>query len=105
MELAVSGATGAGPFGSEGALNALLAELAGEARLAPPGSTPQKLWPDFDPGARQARQVHELDRHNQWLLAESPYVRQKFMTNLDTTSPEKFRQSAERYRDIFYRGV
>jgi dienelactone hydrolase len=105
MELAVSGATGAGPFGSEGALNALLTALAGDARLAPHGSTPQKLWPDFDPGARQTRQVHELDRHNQWLLAESPYVRQEFMTNLDTISPERFRQSAERYRDFFYREV
>ena len=54
------------------------------------------------PAARQARQLHELDRHNQRLLAESPYTRQRFMTNLDTTSPEKFRQSAEGYRHFFY---
>lgn len=105
LELAVSGETGAGPFGSEGALSAFLTALASQARLAPQGSTPKNLWPDFGPAARHARQVHELDRHNQWLLAESPFTRQQFMTNLDTTSPEKFRQSAEGYRDFFYRQV
>jgi cephalosporin-C deacetylase-like acetyl esterase len=52
-----------------------------------------------------ARQLHELDRHSQALLAESPYTRQKFMTNLDTTSPEKFRQSAQEYRRFFYHEV
>ena len=76
MELAVSGDTGAGPFGSEGALNAFLTALASQARLAPQAPTPENLWPDFNPAARQARQLHELDRHNQWLLAESQFTRQ-----------------------------
>jgi dienelactone hydrolase len=105
LELVVSGDSGAGPFGNERALSAFLTALASHARLAPPGSTPENLWPDFGPGARQARQLHELDRHNQGLLAESPYARQEFMTNLDTTSPEKFRQTADGYRDFFYREV
>ena len=105
LELAVSGEAGAGPFGSEGALSAFLSALAGEARLAPPGPTPEKLWSGFDPATRQARQLHELDRHSQRLLAESPYTRQAFMANLDTTSAEKFRQSAEGYRSFFYREV
>jgi dienelactone hydrolase len=103
LDLVVSGDTGQGPSGSEGALNAFLTALASQARLAPQGPAPENLWPGFDPAARQAAQVHELDRHNQRLLAESPYTRQKFMTNLDTTSPEKFRQSADGYRDLFYR--
>jgi len=102
LELALSGDTGAGPFGGEGALSAFLTALAAQARLAPQGPTPENLWPDFGPGARQARQLHELDRHNQRLLAESPYTRQKFMANLDTTSPQQFRQSAEGYRHAFY---
>ena len=63
------------------------------------------MWADFGLAARQARQLHQLDRHNQSLLAESPYARQKFMTNLDTTSLEKFRQSADAYRNFFYREV
>ena len=105
LELVVSGDSGAGPFGNERALSAFLTALAGQARLAPPGSTPENLWPDFGSAARQARQLHELDRHNRRLLAESPYTRQEFMTNLDTTSAERFRQTADGYRDFFYREV
>ncbi len=105
LELVVSGETGAGSFGSERALSAFLTALGGQSRLAPQGPGPEKLWPRFDPERRQARQLHELDRHNQWLLNESPYVRQTFMGNLDTTSPEKFRQSAGEYRRFFYTEV
>jgi dienelactone hydrolase len=105
LKLAVSGDAGSGPFGSEEALSAFLAALNHEARLAPQSSGPKNLSPDFAPAARMARQLHELDRHNQALLAESPYTRQKFMTNLDTTSLEKFRQSAGDYRRYFYREV
>jgi len=105
LRLVVSGNTGQGAFGSEDALNAFLSRLANNARLVPEGPAPKNLWPDFDPAARQTEQLHELDRHNQWLLAESKYTRQKFMAKLDTTSPEKFRQSAEWYRNYFYHQV
>jgi dienelactone hydrolase len=101
LEMAVSD-NGTGPFGSEGALTAFLTALSGEARLAPLGPPPQKLDPVVDSAAREARQLHELDRHSQWLLTESPYTRQKFMDKLDTSSPQKFEQSADRYRDFFY---
>lgn len=51
--------------------------------------------------ARQLRQMHEIDRHNQWLLSESPYVRSEFMKNLDTSSVAKYEESVEKYRQIF----
>ena len=50
---------------------------------------------------RQQRQLHELDRHNQLVLAESPYVRQAFMSRLDTKSPEAYARTVEEYRTIF----
>lgn len=103
LELILSGEAGKGAFGCERVLGAFLAAVAGEARLASRGAAPENLWPDFDPAARHSRQLHELDRHTQQLLAESPYTRQKFMTNLDCSTPEKFGQSAARYRDLFYR--
>lgn len=62
---------------------------------------PVNLRPQFDPQPRQARQFHELDRHNQWLLAESPYVRAEFMKKLDTTSLERFQRSVQWYREYF----
>lgn len=104
LKLVVSGG-GTGPYGSEGALNAFLTALAKDARLVPQGPVPENLRPRLDVQARQAGQLHELERHTQWLLTESPYTRQKFMTNLNTSSPEKFRQSAEGYREIFYNDV
>ena len=104
LELVVSG-NGAGPFGSPAALRAFLSALTASARLRPEGPAPKILGPLLDATARQARQLDELDRHNQWLLTESPYTRQKFMAKLDTTSLDAFRRSVEGYRDYFYRQV
>ena len=100
MKLVVSGG-GTGPFGTPDALKALLESLSAEARLAAPGPAPQRLVKKLDPAVRHARQVHEIDRHNQRLLRESPYVRKEFMKKLDTSTPENFRRSAEWYRRYF----
>ena len=51
--------------------------------------------------ARDARQVHELDRHNQQLLDASPQVRQQFMSKLDTSSLAKYGESSQWYRQYF----
>lgn len=102
IELVVSG-DGAGSYGSEKALGAFLDALAPGTKLAPLGPVPGR-WP-CDPEARHKRQMHELDRHTQWLLSESPYVRQEFMKKLDTSSLEKYEKSVEWYRDFFYNEV
>jgi len=107
LELVVSG-NGAGPCGSDDALQEFLGSLSAGARLAAAGKPPQALRERnvppgrFDPEARLRRQFHEIDRHNQWLLNESPYVRAQFLSKLDTSSPEKFAESAEWYRRFFY---
>ena len=51
------------------------------------------------------RQMHEIDRHSQWFLLESPYVREEFIAKLDTSSLEKFEKTIEPYREIFYNEV
>ncbi len=104
LDLIVSG-DGTGPFGSEAALTDFLGSLAKETQLSPEGSPPKALESLPDSADREARQLHELDRHTQWLLTESQYTRQKFMSNLDTSTPEKFQKSAEGYRNIFYNDV
>jgi dienelactone hydrolase len=99
---------GTGPHGSADASQKLLAalfsgtELKGLGALAGPGETAQDLPKEFDPQTRLVRQMHEIDRHNQWLLTESPYVRAEFMKKLDTSSLEKYEKSAEPYRQFFY---
>ena len=51
--------------------------------------------------ARQARQLHELDRHNQQLLVESADVRREFMKKLDLSSLDAFTKTVEPYREFF----
>ena len=63
------------------------------------------LQAPVDPAARQARLLHAMDRHNQQLLAESPYVRAEFMKGLDTSSPEAYAKTVEPYREKFKREV
>ncbi len=100
MELVVSG-DGTGPYGSEKALAAMLDALVPGSQLDPLGPDPRRVPKALDPAARHKRQMHELDRHTQWLLSESPYVRQEFMKKLDTSSLEKYEKSVEWYRDFF----
>ncbi len=56
----------------------------------------------IDVSSRQQRQLHEIDRDTQFLLAESPYVRQKFMQTLtDCQSIEAYKKVADDYREFF----
>jgi dienelactone hydrolase len=100
IELVIS-EHGRGPYGSKGALQALLTSLVPGAKLADNGPAPQELCPPLDPRVQQRRQVHELDRHNQRLLGESAQVRQQFMAKVDTDSRAHFAASIEDYRTYF----
>jgi dienelactone hydrolase len=100
VELVESG-DGKGPFGCDPALQAFLQALSPQCRLAPPGPAPESLRSVQNPAPRQERQIHEIDRHNQWLLSESPYVRTEFLEGLDTSSLEKFEKTVEWYRDYY----
>ncbi len=91
----VAPGSGEGPAGSSEALEAFLAAANPEAKLAAAGRTPRYLRTRFDPQPRLRAQFHELDRHNQRVLIESPYVREQFMARLDTTSLTNFRKSPE----------
>lgn len=56
-------------------------------------------------GGREARLIRQLDRHNQLLLRESPFVRREFHSQRDLSSVEAYEKSTERYRDIFRKDV
>jgi hypothetical protein len=86
-------------------LEKFLKGLAPEAKLADSGKAPEHLRQKFDPKPRQQAQLHEIDRHNQWLLTESGYTREEFLKKLDTSSLEKYEQSAAPYRKFFYEEV
>jgi dienelactone hydrolase len=107
IEIIESGPDGTGPFGTEPALGRLLAALGSHAKPSATANGSDGSLETFGVvsreslNARQARQLHELDRHNQALLVESPFVRQKFMEKLDTKSPEAYAKTVEPYREFF----
>ena len=55
----------------------------------------------FSAAKRHSEQVYKLDRHTQWLLRESPFVRKQYYKP-DTSSLAKFEASNEKYRRQFY---
>jgi len=93
---------GTGPYGTDDFLEKLLDAISPGVQLVPSGHPPRHLREEFNPEPRQDRQVHEMDRHNQWLLVESPYVRQEFMKELDPSWLENYGKSAASYREIVY---
>ena len=97
----VSSGNGTGPYAGEPALQIFLTTLVPGARLAQSDRAAERLRAHFDPQRRQQRAIDQIDRHNQWLLAESPYVRAEFMKRLDTTALDKFKASTVSYREYF----
>jgi dienelactone hydrolase len=79
----------------------------GSAKLAQEDGQVTSLCKDSDPKPRQLRQQHEIDRHTQHLLTESPYVRAEFMKELydAAKSPEKYEAVRKKYQGIFYNDV
>ncbi|MBC7965156.1 MAG: hypothetical protein H7Z17_04440, partial [Fuerstia sp.] len=55
--------------------------------------------------SREVRLFKQIDRHNQALLRESPFVRKEFMSKLDMSSVEAYKKSSEAYREIFRKEV
>ncbi|MDP6443184.1 MAG: dienelactone hydrolase family protein, partial [Pirellulaceae bacterium] len=90
---------GAEPGVSSECLADLLKALGGE--LKDVGDDPQTTRPAIDVKARQARMIHQIDDHNQWLLRESSFKRQAFMKDLDTSSLGAYKRSVESYRENF----
>ncbi|MCA9266895.1 MAG: dienelactone hydrolase family protein, partial [Planctomycetales bacterium] len=67
---------------------------------------PVPVGPPLSAAERQRRQLSELDRHNQALLAESAYVRQaRFWDKLDTSGPQAYAKSIAPFREEFKRDV
>jgi dienelactone hydrolase len=55
-----------------------------------------------DAAARHARQMHEIERDTQWLLRESPFVRDEFMAKLYAAKDlGEYNKLVEEYREIF----
>jgi len=96
---------GVGTFGTKKTLQNFLNALSPGAILELLGQVPYNNLKKFDSNTRHRRQILEIDRHNQWLLRESPYIREEFMKKLNTKSIDEFKDSVEWYRNYFYDDV
>jgi dienelactone hydrolase len=92
---------GAGPGGSAEWIERVLAALSPGAGLEKPAQPLTPSGGPLDHAARQARQMQEIDAFTQRLLVESPFVRAEFMKRLDPSSPERYRETVEGYREFF----
>jgi dienelactone hydrolase len=102
LELVVSGDDGRGPAGTSKSLSAFLAALDPSAKLAEGNGEVETVGPLPDVAARHARQMHELDRHSQWLLRDSQYLRKsQFWDKLNYESLDKYNASIEPFRKQF----
>lgn len=54
---------------------------------------------------RESRLLKQIDRHNQALLRESPFVRREFMSKLDFSSVDAYEESSKAYRETFRKDV
>lgn len=88
-----------GSYGTPETLGQFLKALNLELRAE--GSPPDRSTALLDAEARHARQVHELDRHNQWILQECAKTRDAYFEDLDCTSLETFEATIEPYREHF----
>jgi dienelactone hydrolase len=104
IDLIVSG-DGTGPFGTAEWLNQILKHLSPDAKLPPLGPDVENLRGNFDSAARMRRTIDQLDVYSQQVLADCNRVRADYMSKLDTSSPEKFAQTSDQYRDKFYNDV
>ena len=102
LELVVSG-DGTGPYGSPELLRLFLASMSAHRELAPLENLPTAPQTTAAADSRHRRQLHELDRHSQWVLTESPYIRQEFMAKLDMSTPERYAETSGQFRELFYR--
>jgi dienelactone hydrolase len=95
-------------WGSHESLNALLRSLQIDPGAIPKGDPRPAIAANgerLDAVISEAHRVQQVDRHNQLLLRESPFVRANFMAQLDTSSVESYRKSVEDYRMIFRKEV
>lgn len=90
------------PF-DDATLEVFLRTLSPDARLLPLAGEPSERRAHFDPADRQRRQVEELGRYCQSLIAPSRTIRDAYLWNpVKPTTPEAWATAMKPYRDAFW---
>lgn len=101
LRLVVS-ADGAGPPGSERALQALLKALGAGDSLVLSATAPAKVDSGYDASTNMQVQFNEIVDFAQALIRKSPDVRKQFWSKADASSIENWKDSTMHYRDFIW---
>ena len=101
LRLIVSG-DGNGLPGSGPAVAALLESLG--VKTKPPifGAPPKDHRDNYDPSVRLHRQFNQLVDYTQVLIRKSPTKRAAYWANADSSSPERWKETTQPYRDYIW---
>jgi len=101
LRLIVSG-DGNGLPGSAPALGALLKSLGVKTKLPTWGAPPQDHRDNYDPSVRLHRQFDQLVAYTQVLIRKSPTKRIAFWAKADSSSPQRWKETTQPYRDYIW---
>jgi dienelactone hydrolase len=104
LRLIVSG-DGNGLPGSAPALAALLKSLGVKTKLPTWGAPPQDHRDNYDPSVRLHRQFDQLVAYTQVLIRKSPTKRIAFWAKADSSSPQRWKETTQPYRDYIWDDV
>ena len=104
LRLIVSG-DGNGLPGSAPALGALLKSLGVKTKLPTWGAPPQDHRDNYDPSVRLHRQFDQLVAYTQVLIRKSPTKRIAFWAKADSSSPQRWKETTQPYRDYIWDDV
>jgi cephalosporin-C deacetylase-like acetyl esterase len=93
-----------GIFGNPSVVGTFLNRL-GVRDPKAPGGEPADLRQNFDPTPRQKRQFDQLVAFTQKLWRQSDLVRKQYWAKADASSPQKWEQSCEPYRNEFWEEI
>ena len=88
--------------GSDQAVAALLRAVGAKRPMRVAGALPRRI--DSGPNAedRMHRQFDTWVNYTQWLIRESPKRRQEFWAKADASTPERWKQTTQFYRDYIW---
>jgi dienelactone hydrolase len=101
----VENAEGRGLPGSDAALEALLRTAGVKNSVVQGDNLPKSHRPDFSPVDRQKRQFDAWVGYTQQLIRDSPKRREEFWSRIDTTSPERWKETSQFYREHVWNEV
>ncbi len=104
LRLIVTG-SGQGLPGSDAALSALLDSLGVSPRLHSIAATPIETRETFDGTTRNRQQFYQMVSFTQRLVTRSSEPRAEFWARIDTSSPQKWEQTSQFYRDYIWEEV